>query len=71
MLGRSLRAGGAAGAACLTLAASAARPAPPAEAAAATVRIPRRAEYELKVRTLVAGGVGNLAVISDFDRTIT
>ena len=35
------------------------------------VRIPRPDEYSTKLRRLVAGGARNLAVISDFDRTIT
>ena len=35
------------------------------------VRIPRPEEYSNKFRQLVAGGTRNLAVISDFDRTIT
>lgn len=48
----------------------------PAASSAATshtcsVRIPRPEEYSAKYRQLVTGGARNLAVISDFDRTIT
>ncbi len=36
-----------------------------------SVRIPRPEEYSAKYQQLVSGGARNLAVISDFDRTIT
>jgi hypothetical protein len=35
------------------------------------VRIPRPREFDAKLRGIVQGGVQHLAVISDFDRTIT
>lgn len=38
---------------------------------ASSVRIPRPEEFAAKYQQLVAGGARNLAVISDFDRTIT
>ena len=72
---RRAAASGVGAAACAALASSCSCVAPAEAAAAAATKasviIPRRAEYEKKYRALVAGGAQNLAVISDFDRTIT